>query len=162
MTALPEPQQPTAPTAGQNPLEDAIIQAAVENAIHKARRTDTTPEVVIGNALPVPQPGIPPQSRAAVDYAVRMLSTGVATALCSGGVALVLAASQAADPVVCGLVFGAPVGLAVPIAALAGLLKRAKPVLPDVHHHHYNGNVDQSTITTHARGVWVKSRTDVR
>jgi hypothetical protein len=118
---------------------------------------DHTPVPAVGAAPPVAQPGIPPQSKAAVDYAVRVLSTGVATGISSGGVALVLLASQAADPLVCGIVFGAPIGLAVPIAALAGLLRRAKQAAPDVTINNYNGTVHQQTTRSSTRGVWAKT-----
>lgn len=166
---LPEPT-PTATAAGQahNPLTDSVIQAAVENAIDKARRADAAPLAVIGNTPPVEQPGIPAQSRAAVDYAVRVLATGVSTALCSGGVALVLAASQAADPVVCGIVFGAPVGLAVPIAAFSHLMKRTKETVqaaPPVIHQHYTGPVtvheDNRTVNNRTTAVWASNRNEL-
>lgn len=153
---MPEPK-PAAPTAGQtHNLSDAVLQAAVDHVIEEAKRHDTTPRAVIGNATPVEQPGIPPQSRAAVDYAVRVLSTGVATALGSGGLALVLAATQAADPIVCGIVFGAPIGLAVPIAALSGLARRWKQA-PPVVHQHYNGPVTHQTTHSRTAGLWAKT-----
>ncbi len=132
--------------------------AAVDEIPTSYRNTDPIP--AYGTAQPVAQPGIPPQSRAAVDYAVRTLSTGVATAMGSGGLALVLYASQAADPLVCGIVFGAPIGLAVPIAALAGLAKRVKQAVPPEVHQHYNGPVHQQTTHSSTRGVW--ARTDNR
>jgi hypothetical protein len=106
----------------------------------------------IGTAPVVPQPGIPPQSRAAVDYAVRVLSTGVATSLCSGSLALIIYASQWANPLVCGIVFAAPIGLAVPIAALSRLLSRAQQVVeaaPAEIHQHYNGYVHQDNRQQH-------------
>lgn len=158
MTVLPEPK-PTATKAGQalNPLEDAVIAAAVDNAIEKAKRHDTTPRAIIGNSPPVPQPGIPPQSSGAVDYAVRVLATGVAGTLLSGGAALILAASPAADPVVCGIVFGAPMSLAVPIAALSGLAKNLKKAAPDVHNHNYSGPVYQQQTNTSSRSIWNKN-----
>lgn len=141
-------------------LSDAVVTAAVDHFIEEAKRNGTSPRTVIGTAPPVAQPGIPAQSRAAVDYAVRVLSTGVATGLGSGGLALVLLASQAADPVVCGIVFGAPIGLAVPIAALAALAKRVKQTTSPEVHHHYNGTVHQQTTHSSTRGVW--ARTDNR
>jgi hypothetical protein len=110
-----------------------------------------------GTAPPVPQPGIPPQSKAAVDYAVRVLSTGVATAMASGGLAGVLLASQVADPVVCGIVFGAPIGLTIPIAALSVALKRWKTAAPRPTINQYNGPVYQQTTHTENRGVWAKN-----
>lgn len=176
MSALPEPYQryaqsgtrPTLPhehrtrtsdAAAEQPrlLTDAVIEAAVDDAIEKARRYDTTPEAVIGSMPSVAQPGIPPQSRAAVDYAVRVLSTGVATALCSGGVSLVMAVSQVADPVVCGIVFGAPVGVAVPVAALSSLVKRYKQAGPSTVVNHYSGPVYQQHTHTETRGVWART-----
>lgn len=159
MTTLPEPPAATAAGQAANPLTDAIIQAAVENAIQKARRHDTTPEAVIGTAPPVPQPGIPPQSKAAVDYAVRALATGVTSVLCSGGVALVMAASQVADPVVCGIVAGAPIGLAAPIAAFSSLVKRWKQATPSTTVNQYTGTVyqDQRHLQTKTAGVWART-----
>ncbi|WP_406418393.1 hypothetical protein [Streptomyces sp. NBC_01614] len=159
MNYLPEP--PTASAAGQatNPLTDAVIEAAIDNAIEKAKKYETTPQAVIGNSPPVPQPGIPPQSNGAVDYAIRVLSTGVAGTLLSGGAALILAVSPAADPVVCGIVFGAPMGLAVPIAALSALAKNFKKAAPATHHHNYSGPVyqDQRNVENKNSGVWVKN-----
>jgi len=118
----------------------------------------------IGTAPPVPQPypARAPMSSGAVDYCARILSTSVATALFSGSVALVMAVSQVADPVVCGIVFGAPIGLAVPIAALSSLTRRAKEVvaaIPPEIHNNYNGTVYQDQRQTHTKntGVWVKN-----
>jgi hypothetical protein len=133
--------------------------AAKENAdrlIETAFR-DPSPIPSIGTAPPVAQPGIPPQSKAAVDYAVRALATGVTSVLCSGSVALVMAASQVADPVVCGIVAATPIGLAFPIAALSGLAKRWKQAAPGVTVNNYNGTVHQQTTHTENRGVWAKN-----
>lgn len=161
MHQLPEP--PAAPAAGQTtPLSDAVVTAAVDHFIEEAKRNGTSPRTVIGTAPPVAQPGMPAQSRAAVDYAVRVLSTGVATGLGSGGLALVLLASQAADPVVCGIVFGAPIGLAVPIAALASLAKRVKQATPPDVHHHYNGPVHQDQRRQESKNIGVWARGDNR
>lgn len=145
------------PGQAGGPLSDAVIEAAVDQAIAKARRYDSSPEVVIGAAPPVPQPGIPPQSRAAVDYAVRALATGVTSVLCSGGVALMMAASQVADPVVCGIVACAPAGLAVPIVAFSSAVKRWKQAGPSVVVNQYTGTVHQRQTHTETRGVWVKT-----
>lgn len=163
MPAQPEPTDRAEVTKLANAVEEALAEV-----MPKSFRDDN-PDVPswqdgsrIGTAPPVAQPGIPPQSRAAVDYAVRVLSTGVATALGSGSLSLVLYVSQWADPVVCGIVFGAPIGLAIPIAALGSLAKRTKEVVaaapPDVHNH-YNGPVHQDQRQTHTKnsGVWVKN-----
>jgi hypothetical protein len=108
----------------------------------------------IGTTPPVPQPGRPPMSQGATDASVLMLSGSVATVLVGGAVSLVMWTSGHADPTVCGIVFGAP---AATILALSRLVKRAKGVLPDEHHHHYTGPVDQRTVHTSTRGVWAKT-----
>ncbi|MEV6737896.1 hypothetical protein AB0N14_13575 [Streptomyces sp. NPDC051104] len=156
MTALPEPT-PTAAAAGQaaNPLTDAVISAAVDHAIEKAKRHGTSPDVVIGTAPPVPQPGRPPMSQRAVDLNTTILTSSVLTAVVGGSATSVLWASGYADPTVVALVFGAPTAL---VLALGRLVRRAKAVAPDVHHHHYDGAiVDQREQRTENRGVWVKN-----
>lgn len=166
--------QPTATPAGQptinsaaqaflTDIEDALAQARQPTPTVPTAFKDPTPVPAIGTAPPVPQPGIPPQSRAAVDYAVRVLSTGVATTLVSGGLSLVLYVSRFADPVVCGIVFGAPIALAVPIAALSSFTKRFKEAAqaaPPVINQTYTGNVYQDRRSTHTetRGVWASTR----
>lgn len=152
MTTLPEPK-PTAAAAGQaaSPLTDAVIRAAVENAIHESRRESTAP-------LPV-QPGRPPMSQRAVDASTVMLSASVAT-IPPGAVAVgVLLASGYADPAVIGMLCAAPAALAVPVLAIAKLVRSAKSVLPEEHHHHYEGPVfqDQRNVESHSRGVWVRN-----
>jgi hypothetical protein len=163
MPAQPEPT---------DRAEVTKLAAAVEEALAEAMPTrvrDDDPEVPswadgsrIGTTLPVTQPGRAPMSSGAVDYCARILSTGVAASLFSGSIALIMAASQAADPVVCGIVFGAPIGLAVPIAAVSSLLGKAKQVVeatPPEIHNHYNGPVHQDQRHTQSRntGVWVKN-----
>ncbi|MGW2520462.1 hypothetical protein ACWC09_26305 [Streptomyces sp. NPDC001617] len=150
--------QPTATPAGQ-PEAAAAAQAFLAD-IESIMATrpgatsfrDPTPTPTIGTTPPVAQPGIPPQSRAAVDYAVRVLSTSVATALTSGSVALIMLASRWADPVVCGIVFGAPIGFAVPIAALISLAKRTKEVVeaaPPQINQYYSGPIQQDNRQQH-------------
>ena len=158
MTVLPEPT-PTAPAAGQatsSPLTDAVIRAAVDNAIHEARRHDTSPRAVIGAAPPVPQPGRPPMSQGATDASVLMLAGGAATSMVGLTAAVVMYVSQYADPVVCAVVFGAPTTLVI---ALSRLARRAKGVLPDEHHHHYEGDVylDQRNVKSKTYGVNAKT-----
>ena len=157
MTVLPEPT-PTATAAGQaaNPLTDAVISAAVDNAIAQARRLDASPKAVIGTTPPVPQPGRPPMSQKATDDTARMLGASVLIATTTGGTATIMYVSQFANPVVCALVFGAPTAL---VLALGRLAKRAKGVLPEEHHHHYEGPVyqDQRNVHSHTRGVWAKN-----
>lgn len=115
---------------------------------------DTTPVPVHGDTPPVVQPGRPPMSQGATDASVLMLAGGATTAMVGGTAAVLLWVSQFADPVVCGLVFGAPTAL---VLALARLAKRAKPA-PDIHQH-YTGPVHQEHHHTHTttRGVWAKT-----
>ncbi|MFJ2964242.1 hypothetical protein ACIPIC_18325 [Streptomyces collinus] len=163
MTQLPEPQQPTAETPGQpagGSLTDAVIEAAVRDTIRQTSFRDDTPVPAIGDALPVPQPGRPPMSQKATDDSVRMISAGFLTLCAGGAVSGVLYFSGQADPVVIGMMGAVPAGLAVPIFALSRLVKRAKQAAPDVHHHHYNGDVhqDYSQVNTTTRGVWAHTR----
>jgi hypothetical protein len=155
-------RQPTATPAGHAETAAAAqaFLADIESIMAKRPTSfrDPTPTPTIGTAQPVAQPGIPPQSRAAVDYAVRVLSTSVATALTSGSLSLVLYVSQWANPVVCGIVFATPLAFAVPIAALSSLVKRGKEVVaaaPPEIHQYYNGYVDQRSTHQHSntRGV---------
>ncbi|MFI6560382.1 hypothetical protein [Streptomyces sp. NPDC050534] len=154
MYDLPEPPATTGQAA--NPLTDAVIRAAVDNAIHEARRTGTSPQAVIGSTPPVVQTdgGRPPMSQQATDASALMLSGGVASVLVGGAASLVMIASGHADPTVCGIVFGAP---AATFLAASRLLKRAKQAMPDTHHHHYNGPVQQDTRITQTRAVWSKT-----
>ncbi|MEU9323215.1 hypothetical protein AB0D91_05285 [Streptomyces canus] len=144
MTVLPEPP---ATTTGQatNPLTDSVIRAAVDNAIHEARRTGTAPPVV--------HPERPAMSAKAVDDSVRMLSASVLIATGGGATTAILWASGMANPTVVALVFGAPTAL---VLALGRLARRAKDVLPDEHHHHYSGPIRQELHTDQRRAVWQK------
>ncbi|MEU2924191.1 hypothetical protein ABZ636_03890 [Streptomyces sp. NPDC007251] len=158
MTVLPEPT-PTATAAGQatNPLTDAVIQAAVDNAIHQARQADASPKAVIGNTPPVPQPGRPPMSQGATDASVLMIAGAGSVSMVSLSAGVLMYLSQYADPVVCGIVFGAPTLL---VLALARLAKRAKGVLPEEHHHHYDGATfyqDQREQHSKTTAVWAKN-----
>jgi hypothetical protein len=158
---LPDPQQPTADAAGQPALDDQAraFLAAVEDAMRTPTAyRDETPVPTIGSALPVPQPGRPPMSQRATDASALMLSAGVASLPLGAAVTAVLWASGNADPVVVGMICGAPAALAL---ALARLMRRAKEAAPDVHHHHYTGVVVQRTVNTTTRGLWASTRNDV-
>jgi len=154
MHQLPEP--PAAPAAGQTtPTEADRIEAA--RLIETAFRDDT-PLPRHGSAAPVPQPGRPPMSSKAVDDSVRMITFGGMTLLVCGGASLVMVASDFADPTVIGMICAAPAVVALPILAIARVLRGARPA-PDVHQHYY-GNVTQQTTHSSTRGVW--ARTDNR
>lgn len=138
------------PSLDPTPLTDSVIQAAVRDAIHQTSHRDDTPVPVVGDTPPVAQPGRPPMSQGATDASVLMLSGSVLTATVGGATTAILWASGHADPVVVGIIFGAP---AAALLALGRVMKRAKGVLPDEHHHHYSGPVhqDQRNVDHHNR-----------
>ncbi|MER5613282.1 hypothetical protein [Streptomyces sp. NPDC002215] len=166
---LPEYQQPTRsgqPTPDRliDPIKEQARQvAAAVDAVYVEKPTsyrDDTPLPVVGTASPVTQPGVPPMSQRATDISRVMLAAGVAT-VPPGLIAIgILVASEHADLTVIGMICAAPAALAIPILAVASLLRRAKDVLPAEHHHHYTGTVvqDQRSITTTTRGVIATTR----
>lgn len=157
MTGLPEPT-PAATAAGQaaNPLTDAVIQAAVENAIDQARRHETTPQVVIGTAPPVAQPGRPPMSARATDASAMMIAGGFLSLCLGAAVSAVLYFSGTANETVVIAICAAPPATFI---AAKGLLKGMRQAAPDEIHNHYSGHVYQDQRTTHSstRGVWAKT-----
>jgi len=178
VTTLPGPaQQPHAPQAGQPTLTptdqqriDRIVNA-FSHALEQATETptsykDPTPVPAIGTAPPVPQPGRPPMSQKAVDLNTTMLSAGVTSVLLGGAASLVLWASGHADPTVVSLIVAIPPACAVPILAIASVLKRAKQVVeaaPPVIHQTYTGTVhqDQRRVENKNSGVWVKNTNEL-
>ncbi|MEU8487415.1 hypothetical protein [Streptomyces sp. NPDC048641] len=143
------------PDAGMSEAEAATeARRIITDAYRPTAYRDDTPVPAHGTTPPVAQPGRPPMSQGATDASVLMLAGGTATAMVGGTAAVLMYVSQFADPVVCGLVFGAPTAL---VLALARLAKRAKPA-PDIHHH-YEGPVYQDRRNVHSRttGVWAKT-----
>jgi hypothetical protein len=71
----------------------------------------------------------------------------------------VVVASEHANPTVIGMICAAPAALAVPILALARLLRGAKEAVPAEIHQTYTGTVyqDQRNVQTTTRGVWAKT-----
>ncbi|MFF7204241.1 hypothetical protein [Streptomyces sp. NPDC008141] len=136
--------------------EEAASEARriIADAYRPTAYRDDTPVPVHGDTPPVVQPGRPPMSQGANDASVLMLAGGTTTAMVGGTAAVLMYVSQFADPIVCGLVFGAPTAL---VLALARLATKAKPA-PDVHHH-YSGPVHQEQHHTHTttRGVWART-----
>jgi hypothetical protein len=118
---------------------------------------DKTPVPRHGTAPPVAQPGRPPMSQKAVDLSTLMLSASAAT-IPPGAIAIgAMVASGYANPTVIGMICAAPAFVAVPIFAVARLLRGAKDAVPDVHHHHYTGPVDQRTVHSRTRGLWART-----
>ena len=148
MTVRPEPT-PAAPAAGHdNALTDAVIRAAVDNAIHEARRHDTTPAAR--------KPERPAMSQKATDDSVRMIAFGgMSLMVCAGG-GIVMVASDYANPTVIGVSLG---GLTAVALAVARLLRRAGEAAPTEIHQHYSGPVyqDQRKVENKNIGAWVKN-----
>ncbi|MFF7332725.1 hypothetical protein [Streptomyces sp. NPDC008150] len=152
--------EPTTPIRPERPMTPADADAEARRIIADAYRPapeqatayrDDTPAPEFGSAPPVMQPGRPPMSQGATDASVLMLAGGTATTMVGGTSAVLMYVSQYADPIVCGLVFGAPIAL---VLALARLARHAKPD-PDVNHH-YAGPVSQTNTTAHVRKAVIK------
>lgn len=147
-------------TAPADRVEARRLVAAVEEALAEATPTsyrDDTKPPLVGDALPVAQPGLPPMSQRATDASALMLSGSVLTVAVGGAATAVLWASGNADPVVIGLVAGAPPAF---MLALSRVFRRAKETVeaaPAEHHHHYSGPVHQDQRTSRTNGVWAKT-----
>lgn len=172
---LPEYQQPT--RSGQ-PIPDQTIDPIKEQARQVADAVDEVygqpatsvrvddPEIPswkdgsrIGDTPPVAQPGRTPMSQKATDVSVLMLAAGGTSFLVCGGAALVMWASESADPVVCGIVFGAPTALVLAIGRLVGRVKATVEAAPAPVHNHFNGNVHQDQRRTTSKTVGVIANT---
>lgn len=138
------------------PLSEEVAEKEAARLIADAYQPtsfrDDSPLPVIGPTPPVSQPGRPPMSQGATDASVLMLAGGASTAMVGGTAAVLMYVSQFADPIVCGLVFGAPTAL---VLALARLAKRARPE-PEVHQH-FHGTVTQTTVNAKNTGVWART-----
>jgi hypothetical protein len=136
--------------------EEVAAKERADRLIATAFRDDT-PIPTVGTTPPVAQPGRPPMSQKAVDISTMMLSASAAT-IPPGAIAVgVLLASGYANTAVIGMICAAPAFMAVPIFAVARLLRGAKDAAPDVHHHYYTGHVDQRTVHTKTTGLWAKT-----
>jgi len=153
-------------TEPRTPLSEEVAAEAARRLIDDAYRPtayrDDSPIPAIGSSPPVPQPGRPPMSQRAVDVNTTILTVGITSLPVGGMTSLVLYALGHVDPTTLAIAAAAPASLAVPILALSRLAKRAKQAMPDVHHHHYNGPVDQREQRTENRGVWVRNRNEIK
>lgn len=132
-----------------------LAEAYSTNSPVATRHKDMTPVPAVGTAPPEPQPGRAAMSQRATDTSVLMLAGAGSVSMVSVSAGILMYLSQYADPVVCGIVLGAPT---VVVLALCRLVRRAKEVVeaaPPVIHNHYEGTVVQENteITTHTRGV---------
>lgn len=149
MTVLPEPK-PTAPAAGQaNQLTDAVVRAAVENAIHEMRRDSTSP--------PASQRDVPAMSARTTEFTRSVMYCSLATVPPGLIAVAVMVASEHANPTVIGMICAAPAAIAVPILALARLIRRVGEAAPGDTHNHYSGTVYQQQHTANSKAVWNKT-----
>ena len=127
-----------------------LIAAAYQPTSYR----DDSPIPVVGTAPPVAQPGRPAMSQGATDASVLMIAGAGSVSMVSLSAGVLMYLSQYADPVVCGIVFGAPTVL---VLALSRLVRRAKAAMPDEHIHNYTGPVYQQHTHSSTRGVWAKT-----
>lgn len=155
MSELPA-RLPTTTVGQPVPAKAQELINAVEDALAVTSYRNNAPLPATGNSPPVAQPGRPPMSQKATDASALMLSGSVLTVAAGGATTAVLWMSGHANPVVIGLVFGAPTAL---ILAFARLARRVGQAAPDVHNHTYEGTVhqDQRNVRTKTSGVWAKT-----
>ena len=148
MTVLPEP--PAATAAGQaNPLTDAVYKAAVDNFIHESRRESTSP--------PKLRPDVPAMSARTTELTRAVMYCSLATVPPGLIAVAVMVASEHANPTVIGMICAAPAVVAVPILALARLVRRAGEAVPTEINQYYSGPVRQETHTDQRRAVFQKN-----
>ncbi|MFB9464461.1 hypothetical protein [Streptomyces cinereospinus] len=132
-----------------------IAEGYSTNAPVATSYKDVTPVPAVGTAPPEPQPGRAAMSQRATDTSVLMLAASGSVSMVSVSAGVLMYLSQYADPVVCGIVLGAPTAVVLALCRLARRAKEAVQAAPPVIHHHYEGTVvqDNTEINTHTRGV---------
>lgn len=178
MSTQPAPyQKPYATPAGQphptdrtellklaGQVDDALAAAIAEEQQTSYR--DHTPIPRYGPTPPVPQHGTPPMSQRATDISRIIMYSSLAT-VPPGLIAIgIMVASEHANPTVIGMICAAPAALAIPILAIARLLRGAKEVVqaaPAEIHQHYTGNVYQDHRATHTdtRSIWARTTNEL-
>jgi hypothetical protein len=166
MYDLPEPT-PTATTTGQadNPLTDAVMQAAVRDFINQTSYRNDDPDVPshkdgprVGTTPPVPQPDsriVPPWA-----LGIAVASIGVGAGITGIGCGIWLACQGFAAVTLNSVLFVTlPLaGLAMAATAIGGVISKLKQAAtPDVHVNNYNGTVNQKSSTTKSRSIWNKN-----
>ncbi|MFJ4974193.1 hypothetical protein ACIP6X_02380 [Streptomyces coeruleorubidus] len=145
------------------PLSEEVAEKEAERLIVAAYQPtsfrDDTPVPRYGTAPPVPQPGIPPMSHRTTEITRSVMYCSLATVPPGLIAVAVMVASEHANPTVIGMICAAPAAIAVPILAIARLLRRAGQSVPAEIHQHYTGTVYQDQRHTHSstRGVWAKT-----
>ncbi|MFJ2961188.1 hypothetical protein ACIPIC_02625 [Streptomyces collinus] len=149
--------------AETDPTRTVLTDAEAEAQAHRiiadfaTSYRDQTPVPRYGDAPPVPQPGIPPMSQRTTETARAVMFCSLATVPPGLIAVAVMVASEHANPTVIGMICAAPAAIAVPILALARLLRGAKDLPPAEVHHHYSGHVDQRTVHTKTTGLWART-----
>ncbi|GGV91647.1 hypothetical protein [Streptomyces massasporeus] len=137
---------------------DPKLVAAVEEAMSPPTYyRDDSPLPPYGPTPPVEQPGIPPMSQRTTETARAVMFCSLATVPPGLIAVAVMVASEHANPTVIGMICAAPAAIAVPILAVARLLRGAKDLPPAEVHHHYAGHVDQRTVHTKTTGLWART-----
>lgn len=158
MSAQPEPTDRAEVRKLATAVDDVLIEA-LQTRFHNPDLPSWTDGPRIGTTPPVPQPGVPPMSQQATDVGKAALFCGLAT-VPPGLIAIgVMVASEYANPTVIGMICAAPAAIAVPILALARLVRRAGESTPAEIHNHYDGPVYQDQRNVHSRtsGLWAKT-----
>ncbi|MFE7212522.1 hypothetical protein ACFU93_21510 [Streptomyces sp. NPDC057611] len=132
-----------------------IAEGYSDNAPVATFYKDVTPVPATGYAPPVQQHGRAPMSQRATDTSVLMLAAAGSVSMVSVSAGILMYLSQYADPVVCGIVLGAPTAVVLALCRLARRAKEVAQAAPPVIHQHYEGTViqDNTEVTTHTRGV---------
>ncbi|MFJ9101319.1 hypothetical protein ACIRJM_22960 [Streptomyces sp. NPDC102405] len=138
------------------------LAAAVEEALANVAPTsyrDDSPVPQIGTALPVAQPGTPPMSARTTEVTRSVMYCSLATVPPGLIAVAALVASEHANPTVIGMICAAPAAIAVPILAVARLVRRAGEAAPTEINQTYTGPVyqDQRNVENKNIGVWVKN-----
>lgn len=169
----PQPERPpihVAPAAGQPVPTDADretlrgLMAAVDEI--PTRYVNDDPDVPswkeggrIGDAAPVEQPGTPAMTRRETQIGRVALCVGVGVSLPILSGAVLLVATERANPAV--IAWGAiGIGsLTALVAALGYLVKRVMSAAPPEIHNHIAGNVyeDRRDVRTKTNAVWAKN-----
>lgn len=146
-------------TPAERQQADRLITAVNEALAEQLTfHRDDTPLPRYGTTPPVPQPGVPPMSHRTTEIARAVMFGSLATVPPGLIAVAVMVASEHANPTVIGMICAAPAAIAVPILALARLMRRAGEAAPAEQHHHYSGPVHQHTQTVHSHTrLWGKT-----
>jgi hypothetical protein len=148
-------------TEAERTRQTRQLIAAVEEAMQAPTAyRDDTPVPQYGPTPPVPQPGVPPMSQRTTETARAVMFCSLATVPPGLIAVAAMVASEHANPTVIGMICAAPAAIAVPILALARLIRRAGQVAPAEIHQTYTGTVYQDRRTVHTKTTGLIARTN--